>query len=80
MSAQDHGGRTALHLAVERGNQKMIKLLIDQGAETPPVDRLGCRIGIVTWNCSESSAQMAGSKPGQSGWKFLHRSSQTLGT
>ncbi len=41
MSTQDHGGRTALDLAAERGSQKMIKLLISQGAEASPVDRLG---------------------------------------
>lgn len=41
MSAQDHGGRTALHMAAERGIQKMIKLLIGKGAEASPVDRFG---------------------------------------
>jgi hypothetical protein len=41
MSAQDLRARTALHLAAERGSQKMIKLLIGQGAEASPVDRLG---------------------------------------
>ena len=40
MSAQDHGGRTALHLAAERGSQKIKKLLVGQGAEAFPVDRL----------------------------------------
>jgi len=40
-SVQDHGGNTALHLAAERGNQKMVNLLIGQGAEISPVDRLG---------------------------------------
>ena len=36
-----HADRTALHLAAERGIQKMIKLLIDHGAGVSPVDRLG---------------------------------------
>ncbi len=42
MSAQDHKGRIALHLAVERGSQKIIKLLIDQEAKTSPVNKLDC--------------------------------------
>lgn len=33
--AQDHGGKTALHLVAERGIQKRMKLLFGQGARVP---------------------------------------------
>lgn len=39
--ARDSGGGTALHVAAERGDQEMMKLLIVKGAETSAVDRLG---------------------------------------